>query len=89
MGKLIDSDPVAERITDAWDRVCDRDDGWHRGFAEWLRMAVKCLAEAPQVEVPDIVRCCGCKSWHDGECDHDRINNNPYAFCSYGTRRQE
>lgn len=25
----------------------------------------------------------------DGECDYDRINNNPYAFCSYGVRRRE
>ncbi len=91
MGRLIYADLLAVRLRDAYDYNIIRglDDDWSRGMCYGLDFSIRRLADAPEVEVPDIVRCCDCKSWHDGECEHDRINNNPYAYCSYGVRRQE
>ena len=89
MSDLVDRGPLCAKLTKAYDETLIRESDLDVGIREGLRRAISMLANAPQVSQPEIVRCCVCQSWHDGQCDIRKINHNPYAYCSYGVRRQE
>ena len=89
MSDLIDRGYLAAKLTKAYDSTMFQNDDITLGMREGFRRAISHLASAPRVETPEIVRCCTCMNWRDGNCEFGRINCNPYAYCSYGVRRQE
>lgn len=68
----------------------------HPGELCWSELDVaNLLLHAPTINAVEVVRCGGCKWWHEdddvGHCDNpDGLDNyaKPDDFCSYGERKE-